>query len=125
MTGARFIVRFLRASEGGRLSLAHLDKGGYSPHFRVSDDRLLGVRILPPPDGPFVAEVPASVSVQFLYETDGDYSALRTGSSIAIVEDTKVIGWATIQGDTRYRGHGFRSSGCKRAVTAWRRPGIQ
>jgi hypothetical protein len=94
MTIAQFEVTFLRTDQGGRASLVNLDKGRYSPHLVVNSGPYLGVRFLPSDLGLFVPGVPTPVEVELLYEATVDYSQLETGGSIAIVEGSRVVGWA-------------------------------
>jgi hypothetical protein len=94
---ARLEVTFLSPAEGGRSSLTQLHKGGYSPHLRVGDGPLLGVRFLPNAHGPFVAGISSEVSVELLYESAVDYSTLTAGTEAAIVEGARAVGWAEVQ----------------------------
>lgn len=94
MTVARFRVTFLSKQAGGRSSLANLDQGGYMPHFRLNDGTMLGVRFQHNPDGALSAGIPSTVSVEFMYEPDADYSALKTSSPVAIVEGATIVGFA-------------------------------
>jgi hypothetical protein len=89
-------VTFLAAAEGGRSSLASLREGGYSPHLRPDVGPLLGIRFLRGRAGSFTANVPALVAVELLYESTVDYSAMKSGAPIAVVEGAKVVGWAEV-----------------------------
>ena len=89
-------VTFLATAEGGRSSLPSLREGGYSPHLRPDVGPLLGIRFLRGRAGSFTANVPAFVSVELLYESTVDYSAMKSGAPIAVVEGAKVVGWAEV-----------------------------
>ena len=89
---AELEITFLRPEEGGRTQQPCLDDQQYRPHLRVPpDDLMLGVEFVDGPDGPAPVAVPVFATVRFLYEPDVDYSALKVGARIEVVEGNRVV----------------------------------
>ena len=89
---AELEITFLRPEEGGRMQPPLLDDQRYRPHLRVPpDDAMLGVEFVDGPDGPAPVGVPIFATVRFLYEPAVDYSALKVGALIEVVEGPRVV----------------------------------
>ena len=89
---AELEITFLRPEEGGRTPPPLLDDQGYRPHLRVPpDETMLGVEFVDGPDGPAPIAVPIDATVRFMYEPAVDYSALKVGALIEVVEGTRVV----------------------------------
>jgi hypothetical protein len=89
---AELEIAFLRPEEGGRAQAPLLDNQKYRPHLRVSpDNTMLGVEFVDGPDGPTPSGVLIHATVRFLYVPGVDYSALKVGAPIEVVEGTSVV----------------------------------
>jgi hypothetical protein len=76
---AELEITFLTPEEGGRNKPPWLDDQRYRPHLRDG------------PDGPAPASVPVCTTVRFLYEPAVDYSALKVGAAIEVLEGSRVV----------------------------------
>ena len=89
---AELEITFLRLEEGGRTQPPLLNDQRYRPHLRVPpDDTMLGVEFVDGPDGPTPVDVPIFATVRFLYYSAVDYSALKVGALIEVVEGSRVV----------------------------------
>ena len=52
---------------------------------------MLGVEFMDGPEGPAPMGVPVFATVRFLYAPSVDYSALRVGAEIEVVEGNRVV----------------------------------
>jgi hypothetical protein len=89
---AELEVTFLEPDEGGRSQQPWLDDQRYRPHIRVPpDETMLGVEFVDGPDGPAPVGTPVFATVRFTYEPAVDYSALKVGALIEVVEGNRLV----------------------------------
>ena len=90
MVGAVIRIKFLSASDGGRVRAPALIGGWYRPHFRVGiAGEYLGVAFVGGPPGEVKPDIEFEATVALIY--DVDYSALAPGAQFDVLEGPRTI----------------------------------